>query len=113
MCKHREDGLRDDLVPGAPGQYNEIIKKCWNRNPSKRPSAETLYNLVKDWSSQLEKRKDEWDFKLQTNLFTSMRRANYHESLSKSDDFTFISATKSCFMTRAQILDYVKQGTSV
>lgn len=38
----RPDKLREDLIPGAPNEFNNIIRGCWNPDPRQRPSMENV-----------------------------------------------------------------------
>ena len=40
------DGLREELIPGAPTAFNEVIRSCWHLDPDQRPSAREVYNQL-------------------------------------------------------------------
>ena len=39
-------GLREELIPGAPSWFNDILRSCWNPDPDQRPSAASLWETV-------------------------------------------------------------------
>ena len=36
------DGIRPKIVPGTPLEYKNLMKQCWDADPSKRPDSCTL-----------------------------------------------------------------------
>ncbi|EXX66759.1 hypothetical protein RirG_120680 [Rhizophagus irregularis DAOM 197198w] len=40
------DGLRPPIVTNAPEGYIELMKECWHSDPSKRPTANHIYNKL-------------------------------------------------------------------
>ncbi|PKC62395.1 kinase-like protein, partial [Rhizophagus irregularis] len=41
------NGMRPKIVPGTPLEYKNLMKQCWDADPSKRPdNSYTLYNKV-------------------------------------------------------------------
>ncbi|POG69988.1 kinase-like domain-containing protein, partial [Rhizophagus irregularis DAOM 181602=DAOM 197198] len=49
ICKHNYDlaieivnGIRPKIVPGTPLKYKELMEKCWDADPTKRPDIKTL-----------------------------------------------------------------------
>ncbi|GES93062.1 kinase-like domain-containing protein [Rhizophagus clarus] len=41
------DGLRPPITTNAPEGYVKLMKKCWQSDPSKRPTANNIYNKIK------------------------------------------------------------------
>src|SRR4051812_35080434 len=39
-------GMRPKIVSGAPLEYKNLIKQCWDADPSKRPDINTLYDKI-------------------------------------------------------------------
>jgi hypothetical protein len=35
-------GMRPKVIPGTPLEYKELMEKCWDADPTKRPNIETL-----------------------------------------------------------------------
>ncbi|RGB38443.1 kinase-like domain-containing protein [Rhizophagus diaphanus] len=48
ICK----GYRPIIVEGTHPDYVELMKKCWDSDPNKRPSAEELEKLFEEWKNK-------------------------------------------------------------
>ncbi|RIA96681.1 kinase-like domain-containing protein [Glomus cerebriforme] len=74
-------GLRPKIDPKIPLKYVELMKKCWNANPSERPKIDTLVNEIKEInkleynvnesSSNYLKVNENSSLKITSRLFTS------------------------------------------
>src|SRR5439155_5238112 len=38
-----EEGLRPPILPGIPEDYSQMMQKCWDVDPSKRPTMRKLW----------------------------------------------------------------------
>ncbi|CAB4420750.1 unnamed protein product [Rhizophagus irregularis] len=54
-CEHNYDlamnivnGIRPKIVPGTPLEYKNLMKQCWDADPSKRPDIITLDNKISE-----------------------------------------------------------------
>ncbi|GBB91422.1 hypothetical protein RclHR1_01870017 [Rhizophagus clarus] len=45
ICK----GERPEIIENTPQCYVDLMKKCWNEDPSKRPSASEVENIIRNW----------------------------------------------------------------
>ena len=45
------NGLRPPILSNMPGEYVEMMKKCWDVDPSKRPTIGKLCNFARDYSN--------------------------------------------------------------
>jgi len=45
-------GLRPDIVKDTMPEYAELMKKCWDPDPNKRPTAEELTEYFKEWKDK-------------------------------------------------------------
>ncbi|GET64331.1 kinase-like domain-containing protein [Rhizophagus irregularis DAOM 181602=DAOM 197198] len=45
------EGERPEIIEDTPQCYVDLMKKCWNENPSKRPSSKKVLNIIKKWIS--------------------------------------------------------------
>ncbi|POG58904.1 kinase-like domain-containing protein [Rhizophagus irregularis DAOM 181602=DAOM 197198] len=43
------EGERPEVIKNTPQCYKDLMKKCWNEDPLKRPSSEEVYNIIKGW----------------------------------------------------------------
>src|SRR6266542_2896311 len=56
ICK----GERPETIENAPQCYIDLMKKCWDEDPSKRPNASEIQEIIVNWIDQII-RKDEVD----------------------------------------------------
>jgi serine/threonine protein kinase len=42
------NGIRPKIVPGTPLEYENLMKQCWDADPSKRPDINTLRNKIRE-----------------------------------------------------------------
>jgi serine/threonine protein kinase len=42
------NGIRPKIVPGTPLEYKNLMKQCWDADPSKRPNIITLRNKMRE-----------------------------------------------------------------
>ena len=54
-------GLRPNIIEGTLFEYVELMKKCWDSDPNKRPTAEGLMKYFKKWQDEY------YDFDVATN----------------------------------------------
>ncbi|CAB4438192.1 unnamed protein product [Rhizophagus irregularis] len=47
------NGIRPKIVSGTPLEYKNLMKQCWDADPSKRPDIVTLDNKIKDNSLEI------------------------------------------------------------
>lgn len=40
-------GDREDLVPGCPEGYMELVQKCWDKDPAVRPEASQVLEEIR------------------------------------------------------------------
>ncbi|GBC00647.1 hypothetical protein RclHR1_39220001, partial [Rhizophagus clarus] len=45
ICK----GERPEIIESTPQCYVDLMKKCWNEDPLKRPSASVVYEIIANW----------------------------------------------------------------
>ena len=43
-----EKGLRPPILPGIPEDYAQMMRKCWDMNPSKRPTMKELWDFSRN-----------------------------------------------------------------
>ncbi|RIB21887.1 hypothetical protein C2G38_2034024 [Gigaspora rosea] len=46
-------GLRPKVIQGIPLCYQNLLKRCWNNDPLKRPSAIEIYETIKSWKNDV------------------------------------------------------------
>ena len=45
ICK----GKRPEIIENTPQCYIDLMKKCWDKNPLKRPNSSEIINNINDW----------------------------------------------------------------
>ncbi|RIB16456.1 kinase-like domain-containing protein [Gigaspora rosea] len=45
------NGLRPQIYENTATCYAELMKKCWNMNPKKRPTAKEIYDTFTEWQN--------------------------------------------------------------
>ncbi|CAI2166050.1 12504_t:CDS:2 [Funneliformis geosporum] len=43
-------GLRPEIIDGTPNAYIQLMTRCWNSNPTMRPTAAQLYDILGSWA---------------------------------------------------------------
>ncbi|UZO14652.1 uncharacterized protein OCT59_006104 [Rhizophagus irregularis] len=46
ICK---DGERPKIIENIPQCYVDLMKRCWNEDPLKRPSSKEVLEIIKKW----------------------------------------------------------------
>ena len=45
-------GMRPEIIDGTMPEYVELMKRCWDNDPEKRPTANELKNIFDEWSDK-------------------------------------------------------------
>ncbi|EXX62980.1 kinase-like domain-containing protein [Rhizophagus irregularis DAOM 181602=DAOM 197198] len=76
ICK----GECPEIIKNTPQCYVDLMEKCWNEDPLKRPSASKILNIIKNWISfPLEKKIEDINEELKSNImeFINASSNNY------------------------------------
>jgi hypothetical protein len=46
------EGLRPEIIEGTNVEYAELMERCWNNDPDKRPTAEELPEYFEEWKKK-------------------------------------------------------------
>ncbi|RIB04226.1 kinase-like domain-containing protein [Gigaspora rosea] len=89
------DGLRPPINNEAPQCYVNLMERCWNQNPEKRPSAKELCEVFKKWHDhdQILKELNESKLIIPEHIRNSDINANNGSkliNLSRNSDHDFI-----------------------
>ncbi|PKC66417.1 kinase-like protein, partial [Rhizophagus irregularis] len=79
ICK----GERSEIIENIPQCYIDLMKKCWNKTPSKRPSASEILDTIEKWiilPSNM-KIKDINDEELKSNIMKFINAPIGHRNL--------------------------------
>src|SRR5947209_28174 len=44
--------LRPDITEDTPQFYKDLMQKCWHSDPTQRPTADEILNLVRGWNNE-------------------------------------------------------------
>ncbi|EXX63007.1 kinase-like domain-containing protein [Rhizophagus irregularis DAOM 181602=DAOM 197198] len=113
ICK----GERPEIIKNTPQCYINLMEKCWNEDPLKRPSASTILNIIKNWISfPLEKKIEDINEELRSNIMEFINASNnnyinhtvkFHPQAyytSRLLDFTSINLNEILFLKLKQEL---------
>ncbi|CAB5372389.1 unnamed protein product [Rhizophagus irregularis] len=78
------NGIRPKIVPGTPLEYKNLMKQCWDADPSKRPDIKTLINSI-----------DKLNLSYQTKSNESSRNATEDEQEAFHNDIPNNSSKKN------------------
>ncbi|RIB04064.1 hypothetical protein C2G38_2048756 [Gigaspora rosea] len=48
------DGLRPTVAKDMPQCYVDLMKRCWDNDPKKRPMASEIYEVIQSWKNNYE-----------------------------------------------------------
>src|SRR6185295_2879348 len=49
-------GLRPTITDDTPPFYRDLMQKCWHSDPTKRPTAQEIYELTENWNTPNERK---------------------------------------------------------
>jgi hypothetical protein len=52
------DGKRPEITTDAPKCFSNLMKRCWDSEPSKRPSIAKIKSIIDDWFKKCKKDDD-------------------------------------------------------
>ncbi|EXX64677.1 Kic1p [Rhizophagus irregularis DAOM 197198w] len=55
ICK----GFRPEIIEGTLPEYVELMKRCWDNDPKKRPTAKELFMIFDEWDDEYPKENDD------------------------------------------------------
>src|SRR6516162_10809511 len=77
------NGIRPNTVPGTPLEYKNLMKQCWDADPSKRPDIRTLQKKV-----------DELNFYYQTNETAETTQTEEYNNLEMNNENSRLLTSK-------------------
>ncbi|POG70762.1 kinase-like domain-containing protein, partial [Rhizophagus irregularis DAOM 181602=DAOM 197198] len=102
ICK----GKRPEIIKNTPKCYIDLMKKCWDSNPSNRPTIGMLENIISEWIRCINEyyeinRDGDYKFKV----------SNVDDQL-KDDMIEFVEANKTLVQEQANtsIIQYHPQA---
>jgi serine/threonine protein kinase len=52
-------GDRPEIIEGTMSEYAKLMKRCWDNDPEKRPTADELENIFDEWDKKYPMEEDE------------------------------------------------------
>src|SRR5687767_1990921 len=98
ICK----GKRPEIVKYTPQCYGDLMKKCWDKDPSKRPNASEIQNIIEDWISIIKNEKIDKE----SNIIMEFYKADTN-ILNTSDTISNKSHSQAYHTSR--LLDFTKK----
>ncbi|CAB4440723.1 unnamed protein product [Rhizophagus irregularis] len=93
ICK----GERPEIIENTPQCYVDLMKKCWNEDPLKRPSTSEVNDVIKKWIFRPKKINEE----LKSNIMEFINAPIGHNNLVTK------SHPKACYTSR--LLDFTSK----
>ncbi|PKK65322.1 kinase-like protein, partial [Rhizophagus irregularis] len=72
------NGIRPKIVSGTPLEYKNLMKQCWDADPSKRPDIDTLYDEISELNLYYQNKPNELLTKLEED--NNLEIENYTNS---------------------------------
>ncbi|CAB5336829.1 unnamed protein product [Rhizophagus irregularis] len=90
------EGERPEIIENTPQCYVDLMKKCWDENPLKRPSSKEVLNIIKNWIFRpLDKEIEDIDEELKCNIMEFINAPIGHNNNLSTD-----SHPQSCYISR-------------
>ncbi|POG64408.1 kinase-like domain-containing protein [Rhizophagus irregularis DAOM 181602=DAOM 197198] len=90
ICKY---GERPEIIENTPQCYVNLMKKCWNEDPLKRPSAKEVLKIIKNWIFRPDD--DEVNDELKSNIMEFI-----NAPIGQYNNFVTQSHPKACYTSR-------------
>jgi serine/threonine protein kinase len=87
------NGMRPRIIPGTPLAYKELMKQCWDADPTKRPDINILYRKIIDMRKSSYQNEDQL-INNNTNVNNSQFNANYSVCSSSINSFFDSSSSR-------------------
>lgn len=86
--KAHPEGMREDLIPGAPMQFSQILKACWHPDPTHRPSMKLVAERLDRWGSKMKSAETSpsrmrYPFAPETHQFIMERQAVHRRQMNQ------------------------------
>ncbi|GBC18371.1 kinase-like domain-containing protein [Rhizophagus irregularis DAOM 181602=DAOM 197198] len=99
ICK----GERPEIIENTPQCYVDLMKKCWNEDPLKRPSTEVVLDIIEKWVLLPEEMKiEDIDKELKCNIIEFINAPIGHKNLATE------SHPQACYTSR--LLDFTSKN---
>ncbi|CAB5360039.1 unnamed protein product [Rhizophagus irregularis] len=93
---------RPEIVENTPQCYVDLMKKCWNEDPSERPSSKEVLNIIRKWIfPPFGEEIEEFNEELKCNIMEFINAPIGHNNLATK------SHPKACYTSR--LLDFTSK----
>ena len=100
------EGERPKIIENTPQCYIDLMKKCWDEDPSKRPNASKIEDIIKNWHKNICHKEN-----IDENIREEFYEADKFLKQKQTNVSTFISHPQAYHTSR--LLDFTKQLNKV
>ncbi|PKB96994.1 kinase-like protein, partial [Rhizophagus irregularis] len=96
------NGERPEIIENTPQCYIDLMKKCWDEDPLKRPSSKEVLNIIENWIFRPENKKiEDINEELKSNIMEFINAPIEHNNLIVK------SHPKACYTSH--LLDFTSE----
>ncbi|GES76296.1 kinase-like domain-containing protein [Rhizophagus clarus] len=92
ICK----GERPEIIENTPQCYVDLMKKCWDEDPFKRPSASEVLDIIKNWTNK----PSSIDKKLKTDIMEFINAPTGRSNLTESHPQAYYTSRLLSFTSK-------------
>ncbi|PKY61626.1 hypothetical protein RhiirA4_486988, partial [Rhizophagus irregularis] len=107
------NGIRPKIVLGTPVEYKNLMKECWNADPSKRPDHNTLFYKIQKTNLYYQNMTDEsFQSEIDRNLELDKTNSSTNSILltSKFHQFENLSEPRNATEEESEVDDFNKSS---
>jgi hypothetical protein len=105
ICK----GKRPEIIENTPQYYIDLMKKCWDENPLKRPNSFDIKNIIEDWIKNI----TDYNItneKLESNVCNCIKEFyEADKALEQNQNIILIGESHSQAYHTSRLLDFTKK----
>ncbi|PKY29477.1 kinase-like protein [Rhizophagus irregularis] len=94
-------GGRPEIIENTPQCYINLMEKCWDEDPLKRPSSKEILNIIENWISYKNERIEDINEELKSNIMEFINAPIEHNNLIVK------SHPKACYTSH--LLDFTSE----
>ncbi|RUS32063.1 hypothetical protein BC938DRAFT_476356, partial [Jimgerdemannia flammicorona] len=99
------DGMREEMVPEMPAEYENVIRACWNPDPVKRPSAKEVVEMLRTNATAIR----EHLVKSSTIKYIKAREKEYMAKTESTIFFAESQVSRSQFHVYKDLMEYSRR----
>ncbi len=106
ICK---EDKRPEIVEKTPQCYIDLMKKCWDKDPLKRPDASEIEDIINNWISIIiDENIDENINEISRNIIIEFYKADKFLKQKQTDTSNIINTHSQAYHT-SRLLDFTKK----